>query len=140
MNDCIKWHLYIHANGYGQANIKGTSGKHMNAHRWVWIEVNGPIPDGMVVDHICHTEALIKGECKGGWSCPHRSCVNLNHLRLISQQENVVTGRHSINNRTHCNKGHSFEGNIMVRKNGKRECAECNRVRAKANYAKKVSA
>jgi len=33
-----------------------------------------------------------------------------------------------------------FEGNIMVRKNGKRECAECNRVRAKANYAKKVSA
>ena len=130
--------MHIHANGYGQANIKGTSGKHMNAHRWVWIEANGPIPDGMIVDHICHTEAL--DSCVGGWDCKHRSCVNLDHLRLISQKENIITGLHNINNRSHCKQGHPFEGNIMVRKSGKRECAECNRVRARANYAKKVSA
>lgn len=140
MSDCIKWHLYIHNNGYGQANIKGTSGKHMNAHRWVWIQANGPISKNMVVDHICHTEAMAKGECIGGWQCKHRSCVNLDHLRLVTQQVNVIAGLHNIDNRTLCNNGHTFEGNIMIRKSGKRECAECNRVRARINYAKKVGA
>lgn len=133
MSDCIKWHLFIHENGYGQANIVGTSGKHMNAHRWVWIQANGPIPDGMVVDHTCHNPK----ECVGGWECEHRSCVNLKHLRLITQKENINAGKHNIDNRSHCNQGHPFEGNIMVRKNGKRECAECNRVRARAAYARK---
>lgn len=140
MSDCIKWHLHIHDNGYGQANIKGTSGKHMNAHRWVWIQANGPIPKGMVIDHICHTEAVAKGECAGGLQCKHRSCVNLGHLQLITQQENIIAGLHNIDNRTNCNKGHIFEGNIMVRKNGKRECGECNRARSRANWAKKVAA
>lgn len=140
MSDCIRWHLHIHENGYGQANIIGTSGKHMNAHRWVWIQANGPIPQGMVVDHICHSEAVAKGECVGGWECKHRACVNLKHLRLITQQENVMAGLHSIDNRSHCNQGHPFiKENIMVRKNGRRECAECNRIRARNNYAKKMA-
>ena len=114
----------------------------MMAHKLVWIQANGPIPKGMVVDHICHTEAVAKGECKGGWSCEHRSCVNLEHLRLITQRENVMAGIHNIDNRSHCNQGHPFvKENIMVRKNGKRECAECNRERARMNYAnKKVNA
>jgi hypothetical protein len=135
MPNCIKWHLYIRNNGYGQANINK---RHMMAHKLVWIQANGPIPKGMVVDHICHTEAVAKGECKGGWSCEHRSCVNLEHLRLITQKENVMAGIHNIDNRSHCNQGHPFvKENIMVRKNGKRECAECNRERARMNYAKK---
>jgi hypothetical protein len=66
--------------------------------------------------------------------------VALDHLRVVTQQENVMAGLHNIDNRTHCNQGHTFEGNIMVRKNGKRECAECNRVRSRVNYRKKVTA
>jgi len=133
MFECIRWHLYIRPNGYGQANFNN---RHMNAHRWVWIQSNGPIPKGMVLDHICHNEAAAKGECSGGWECKHRACVNLKHLRLITQQENVMAGLHNIDNRSHCNQGHPFiKENIMVRKNGRRECAECNRERARRNWA-----
>jgi HNH endonuclease len=124
-------------NGYGYGNVI-YDGKRMKASRVAWIEMYGPIPDGLVVDHMCHTEAVQQGKCKGGLTCPHRSCVNVNHLRLITQQENIMAGLHNIDNRSHCNQGHRFiKENIMVRKNGKRECAECNRVRARANYAKK---
>lgn len=96
--------------------------KAIKAHRAAWMLVNGPVPEGMVLDHICRD----------------RACINLKHLRVVTQQENIMAGLHNIDNRSHCNQGHPFiKENIMVRKNGKRECAECNRVRARANYAKK---
>jgi hypothetical protein len=95
--------------------------KGIKAHRAAWMLANGPVPEGMVLDHICR----------------NRACINLDHLRVVTQQENIMAGLHNIDNRSHCNQGHLFEGNIMVRKNGKRECGECNRVRARANYAKK---
>lgn len=135
MTNCIYFNRPLNGYGYGLVNING---RKIKAHRAAWIEANGPIPEGLVVDHICHTEAVLNGKCKGGITCKHRSCINVDHLRLITQQENVMAGLHSIDNRSHCNQGHPFiKENIMVRKSGKRECAECNRVRARANYAKK---
>jgi hypothetical protein len=95
--------------------------KAIKAHRAAWMLVNGPVPEGMVLDHICR----------------NRACINLDHLRVVTQQENIMAGLHNIDNRSHCNQGHLFEGNIMVRKSGKRECGECNRVRSRANWAKK---
>jgi hypothetical protein len=118
MTDCINWHKSIRDTGYGQTFFRG---KVMKAHRVAWIKVNGEIPEGMVIDHMCS----------------NRSCVNVEHLRVVTQRENIIFGLHNIDNRTHCNHGHLFEGNIMVRSNGKRECAECNRVRSRSNYAKK---
>lgn len=133
MTECIIWKQSLKETGYGQTFFQG---KVTRAHRAAWIKAHGPIPAGLVLDHTCHDPK----ECEGGVPCIHRACVNVDHLRLITQQENVMAGRHNIDNRSHCNQGHPFEGNIMVRKNGKRECAECNRVRARANYRKKVSA
>ena len=133
MTECIIWKQSLKETGYGQTFFQG---KVTRAHRAAWIKAHGPIPAGLVLDHTCHDPK----ECEGGVTCIHRACVNIDHLRLITQQENVMAGRHNIDNRSHCNQGHPFEGNIMVRKNGKRECAECNRVRARANYRKKVSA
>jgi hypothetical protein len=118
MTDCINWHKSIRDTGYGQTFFRG---KVMRAHRVAWIKANGEIPEGMVVDHMCR----------------NRSCVNVEHLRVVTQRENIISGLHNIDNRTHCNQGHPFEGNIMVRANGNRECAECNRVRSRMNYAKK---
>lgn len=135
MTDCIIWHKSIRDTGYGQTWFRG---KIMKAHKVEWIKAYGDIPKGFVVDHVCHNEAVERGECEGGVTCIHRACINPEHLRLVTQQENVMAGIHSIDNRSHCNQGHPFiKENIMVRKNGKRECAECNRVRARANYAKK---
>lgn len=42
------------------------------AHRIVWEFNNGPIPEGLTVDHMCH----------------NRICVNINHLRLLSNNDN----------------------------------------------------
>lgn len=118
MTTCIESKKNITTNGYSRLRF---GNKRIQAHRWVWELMNGPIPKGMVVDHMCS----------------NRRCIALDHLRLVTQQENIMAGLHSIDNRSYCNQGHQFEGNIMVRKNGKRECAECNRVRARAVYARK---
>jgi hypothetical protein len=135
MSDCIQWHMSIRPNGYGQTFYNG---KVIRAHQKVWFEANGPVPKGMVIDHICHTEAVELGECAGGITCKHRACVNLDHLRLITHRENIMAGVHNRDNRTTCPKGHpNTPENTMIRKNGHRECAECNRIRARATWARK---
>ena len=122
MNDFIESKKGITTNGYSRIRING---KQIQAHRWVWELLSGPIDEGMVIDHMCS----------------NRKCILPSHLRVISQQQNIMAGKHNIDNRSHCNQGHPFtKENIMIRKSGKRECAECNRIRAKANYAKKVAA
>lgn len=121
MTTCIESKKGITTNGYSRIRINN---KNIQAHRWAWELVNGQIPEGFVIDHICR----------------NRKCVLPEHLRMITQQENIMAGLHNIDNRSHCNQGHPFvKENIMIRKSGKRECAECNRIRARANYAKKVA-
>ena len=48
------------------------SGKNVLAHRYAWERANGPIPSGMHVDHLC-------------WN---RTCVKVEHLRLVTQAQN----------------------------------------------------
>lgn len=43
------------------------------AHRVAWIGEHGPIPDGLTVDHLCK----------------QRKCVNIAHLRLLTNYENA---------------------------------------------------
>jgi hypothetical protein len=121
MTNCIESKKGITNNGYSRIRVND---KNIQAHRWAWELVNGQIPDEFVIDHICR----------------NRKCVLPEHLRMVTQQKNIMAGLHNIDNRSHCNQGHPFvKENIMIRKSGKRECAECNRIRARANYAKKVA-
>ena len=118
--DCILWHKSYRENGYGQTFFQG---KVTKAHRVAWIKANGEIPEGMVIDHMCG----------------NRGCVNVKHLRVVTQQENIMAGKWNRDNRDACSKEHpNTPENTMVRKNGKRECAECNRIRSRATWAKKV--
>jgi|DEB19_MinimDraft_3_1074340.scaffolds.fasta_scaffold104712_2 hypothetical protein len=141
MTECIYPNGNSRTNGYALMYYPPKK-KSIKAHRAAWMLANGPVPAGMVVDHICHNKAVANEECQGGFDCSHRACINIKHLQLVTQSQNVMSGIHNIDNRSHCNQGHPFiKENIMVRKNGKRECAECNRERAKKNYAlKKVGA
>jgi hypothetical protein len=116
MTNCIESKKSITSNGYSRIKIDG---KNIQAHRWAWEIVNGKIPNDKVIDHICI----------------NKKCIAVDHLRIVTQQENVMAGLHNIDNRSNCNQGHPFtKENIMIRKSGKRECAECNRVRARNNY------
>ncbi|KKM23639.1 hypothetical protein LCGC14_1613240 [marine sediment metagenome] len=49
------------------------AGKNMSAHRYTWIIRNGDIPEEKV---ICHT-------------CDNGLCININHLFLGTQKDNV---------------------------------------------------
>lgn len=66
--DCLVWTGETRR-GYGRI---WSSGIQHSAHRWVWEQAKGPIPDGKVLDHICH----------------NKPCVNIEHLRLASIQQN----------------------------------------------------
>lgn len=101
--------------GYASRQYKG---KQIGAHRAVWLEAYGEIPEGMVLDHICHTVAAKEGMCLGGEKCIHRSCYNLNHLELVTHDENMARGSARLRNRPFCKNGHpTTDENIKRRVN-----------------------
>lgn len=134
MNDCLIWEKSRKTNGYGQTFADG---RNQPAHRVAWQALYGEIPEGMYLDHVCHNEAVARGECDGG-NCEHRACYNPNHLRLATPQENTLAGLHAIDVKGGFKCGHEMiERNILTRKSGHRECKECLRVRAKRIYHSK---
>ena len=76
---CFEWELARDKDQYG---IVRRNGKTMRAHRAMWEEIVGPIPDGMVLLH----------------SCDNPSCVRISHLSVGTQADNVKDmiqkGRH----------------------------------------------
>lgn len=69
---CHVWSGYLNDSGYGVFRHGGQRGKLYRAHRVVYEEHHGPIPEGMVIDHRCHNPA----------------CINLEHLNLVTYRQN----------------------------------------------------
>lgn len=69
--DCIVWTGSRKGKGYGSLRVDG---RMVLAHRYAWERVNGPIPEDRVIDHICH----------------NKRCVNVEHLRFATLQENGI--------------------------------------------------
>jgi hypothetical protein len=123
-------------NGY--ALIRDAEGKQRDAHRVVYEEYVGPIPEGLQLDHVCHT---LDKDCAGGHSCPHRRCVNPAHLEPVTQRENALRGVSfsAVNAaKTHCGNGHEFTPeNTYYRTPTHRVCRACNNAAAQAYYRRK---
>jgi hypothetical protein len=120
---CWEWTGAIATNGYGVIEIwmpdlprpRVARGVHVVAYEFYV----GPIPEGLVIDHLCR----------------NRRCFNPEHLRTCTTRENILApGARSpsaVNARkTHCPKGHPYSGeNLYVQRDGRRRCRECQRQR-----------
>lgn len=67
---CREWTAARGDRGYGQFF---RDGRRVPAHRVAWELTNGPIPPGMVIDHLC----------------ANHGCVNPEHLRVVTQGQNL---------------------------------------------------
>lgn len=125
-NECWMWTGQSGKDGYGMFQA-GPGQPRMAAHRWSYLSFNGDIPDGMQVDHLCHTNDI---SCLGGLNCEHRRCVNPAHLEVVTGSVNTLRQRHHERSVTHCPQGHAYEGdNLIVRSDGKRRCRSCDIIR-----------
>lgn len=118
---CWTWRGVITRRGYGA--ISGRL-----AHRVVYELLVGTIPDGLQLDHLCHTEDRA---CAGGDSCLHRRCVNPDHMEPVTQAENTRRGLGFAgckSRQTHCVNGHELnEANVYLSKLNQRRCRLCHR-------------
>ena len=89
---CIEWLRAKDADGYGRVHHRGQM---RLVYRVAWELENGPIPKGMVIDHLCHNPA----------------CFNVEHLRLATVSENGL-------NRSEARSASGYRG-VYLRNSGR---------------------
>jgi len=125
---CWEWTGFITARGYGACGYRGK--RNVLAHRAVYTEFVGPIADDLTLDHQCHNRDQ---SCPGGNTCPHRRCVNPEHVEPVPGAVN--SSRSVFARRTHCPKGHPYDGdNLALTCNGGRFCRTCSQERARKRH------
>lgn len=105
---CWLWRGAPTKAGYGRMSVGGRDGRETGAHRVAYELLRGPIPTGLVLDHLCRTQL----------------CVNPDHLEPVSQGENIRRGsspESTYARRTACPKGHPF----ATWYDGRRRCLTC---------------
>lgn len=123
LGPCRPWTGKVHGRGYAYMQVDGKS---VPAHRVAYEFFVGPIPGGLEPDHLCHDPDV----CQLGEACPHRSCVEVTHLELVTRRENVRRSGAPAGLRarqTHCKNDHEFtEENTIVCNGGRsRRCRIC---------------
>lgn len=112
---CWLWSLTLAKKGYARWRLPpqlGDPSKMVSVHRASYEHLVGPIPDGLVIDHLCR----------------NRACQNPEHLEPVTGTENTRRGVYPNRNRTHCASGHEYTAeNTTIRSNGARRCLICSR-------------
>lgn len=109
--ECWDWEGTINSDGYGVLHLHN---RQYRAHRLAYEVQRGPIPEGLVIDHLCR----------------NRRCANPFHMEPVQNGENIRRGVSpwAINaRRTHCVHGHEFTPENTRHDKGKRYCLECKR-------------
>lgn len=114
---CIEWTGPTNLHGYARIRWQG---RDWQAHRAIWTQLNGPIPDDddWTVDHLCR----------------NRACQNVKHMEVVTRLENSIRGGGlaiaQANNaaRSHCPNGHRYTPDtIYMSAKGQRMCKVCKR-------------
>lgn len=127
---CLLWKGRTDPAGYGRFDL--SSGGSIATHRFVWQAIMlKPIPEGLQIDHVCHTRAVEAGTCDGGDDCRHRLCCNPAHLEAVTPSVNTERQNHAERRKTECPKGHPYDEENTAHRGGKRFCKQCDRDRKK---------
>lgn len=125
-DECWLWTGVLYPNGYGR--FQYVRRQHVRAHRFAYELLIGPIPEGLVIDHVKER------------GCTSRACVNPAHLEPVTNRENILRGDAPsavAARKSHCPHGHEYTSeNTMVRKDGARACKTCRHARDNARYAR----
>ncbi len=114
---CWLWVAACYRHNYGNVNIGRRS---VSAHRLSYELHRGPIPPGMVLDHLCRTPR----------------CINPAHLEPVTQKVNIRRGNYmagplargrQMRMATICRRGHPYTDDTVVVA-GSRRCITCIRV------------
>ena len=108
-NDGGCWTWTGATDGSGRYGSFSVNGKLERAHRVAYRIAIGPVPEGLVLDHLCKVTL----------------CVNPRHLEPVTQRENVMRGdslQAANARKTHCPRGHAYD---MTMPNGGRTCRAC---------------
>lgn len=105
-------------NGRGYATI-GDGGLTLYVHILTWTEANGPVPDGLELDHLCRRP----------------TCCNPAHLEPVTHAKNMARGANAI--KTHCPHGHEYTPENTYRLQGRRFCKTCAAERSRAFQARR---
>lgn len=111
------------SHGYASISREKERGSWLG-HLYLYRLLIGEVPEGMTLDHTCHHP----DKCAGGTTCPHRACLNLNHLQVVTRGENVLRGAGisaEYARRSECNRGHPLSGANLVFRQGHRRCRTC---------------
>lgn len=119
MSGCWLWTANCDSHGYGRYC---SGGGQTQAHIVSYEDENGPVPDGLELDHLCRV----------------RCCVNVKHLEAVTHAENCRRGiapavsKTFFGLRIHCHKGHELtpENTTFLKLNGNgvaRRCRTCSR-------------
>lgn len=119
--DCWISTYSVASHGYAQIGWQNKPDRHVVlAHRAAWEHINGPVPAGMTLDHLCKS----------------RRCVNPKHLRVLENYENArrTSGRDWPLGE--CIRGHPNE-RLYRDRSGKRICRDCKRIWIQNHEARK---
>jgi hypothetical protein len=124
--DCWTWQSAKNRKGYGEFFLSHNKvRKKIYAHRYAYELLVDPIPDGLVIDHLCRNP----------------SCVRPSHLEPVTTRENVLRGTSpSAKNvdKTHCPQGHPYdEANTEYPMPGERRCITCRRAERRSYMARR---
>lgn len=98
---CWLWTGAITRDGYGHFGINH---RPVLAHKWLWEYLNGPVSDGLELDHLCRV----------------RHCVLPGHLEPVTHATNMARSASG-----NCRGGHPLVSGNVYQQGKRRRCRRC---------------